>query len=93
MNDESKNAWSTTNGLLGATPNNYGPIVIYSKVGPSKFKKERVCNIYCDHYKIKGHVQEKCYKLVGYPSNYPPGVNKKIRFFLNTGSCHNAHHI
>lgn len=93
MKDEGQKTSSTSTTLLGATPNSYDPVVMYSKAGLSKFRKERQHNLYRDHYKMKGNVREKCYKVVVYPSNHPYGVNEKKKIFPNIGGYHNAHHV
>lgn len=55
MNDKSqKSSAINYTGLLGVAPNIYDPVVMYSKSGSSKFRKERDYNLQCDHCKMRG---------------------------------------
>ena len=31
--------------------------------------------LWCEHRKISGHIKEKCWKIIGYPSNHPASHN------------------
>lgn len=50
--------------------------------GTQRFKKNN--NAFCDYCKMKGHTQDGCFKLIGYPANFKP----KRRFGGN--SAHNV---
>ncbi|KAG8375429.1 hypothetical protein BUALT_Bualt10G0099100 [Buddleja alternifolia] len=53
--------------------------------------------LYCQHCQRTGHVQEKCFKLHGFPANYKPRGEPNSNTFQrnnNSGSGgHMAHHM
>ncbi|KAL1157829.1 hypothetical protein V6Z11_A08G181600 [Gossypium hirsutum] len=44
--------------------------VMYSNLFEVSNSTRRRFNGICDHYKIKGHKKEQCYRLIGFPSDF-----------------------
>lgn len=69
LNNEGQKVISTNSArLLGAAPSSYDPTILYAKTEYQKHKKDY--SIQCDFCKMKGHLKEKCYRLVGYPNTF-----------------------
>ncbi|XP_060170775.1 uncharacterized protein LOC132601727 [Lycium barbarum] len=64
-----------------------------------KFKKATNSEMYCTHCHRKGHIMEKCYRLVGYPTGHklykakPEERDAKPRFYANKRpAAHNVNY-
>lgn len=61
--------------------------------GPSRFKKNY--NLQCDFCKMKGHIKDNCYKLIGYPQdrlkkkNYGNSNGQYSQNKQNSGAAYN----
>lgn len=67
MSDESHKAtMPTSTGLLGDAPSNADSAVMYSKAGPFILKRNKDYTQTCDHCKMKDHMKNNCYNVVGY---------------------------
>ncbi|XP_019254158.1 PREDICTED: uncharacterized protein LOC109232917 [Nicotiana attenuata] len=68
VSDESQKSVAANSGILGANPVGNFEVAMYTRHGTGgqgqRFKKN--FNVRCDYCKMKGHMKENCYKLVGY---------------------------
>ncbi|XP_059295373.1 uncharacterized protein LOC132048692 [Lycium ferocissimum] len=67
--------------------NHFEPSALYLRNGNQtrnqKYKKDY--NLWCDVSKMKGHIRESCYKIVGYPPSF-----KKIKYSIGNGQGNSA---
>lgn len=93
LNDEGQKAITSFSvGLLGTGPTTSSQdeaTPLYSKPGSFFQRVKKDYNVQCDFCKLKGHVKENCYKLVGYPSSF----NKKREILMVEKEEHIKEHI
>ena len=65
-----------------------GPMM--ARRGNSHHRPPRNWNLQCDHYKLKGHTKNVCYRLVGYPPRYKG--KKKDEFSIANNAKKNSTH-
>ncbi|XP_070026237.1 uncharacterized protein [Nicotiana sylvestris] len=68
-----KEITTLTQGILGSSPNStgghYESTTLYSTKPSNRPKYKKNFNLQCEFYKLKGHIKENCYKIVGYPAD------------------------
>ncbi|XP_070032711.1 uncharacterized protein [Nicotiana tomentosiformis] len=74
VSDESQRAVAATSGILGPLPNvhagHYESTTLYSSKPTESQKFRKNYNVPCEFCKLKGHSNENCYKIIGYPPDY-----------------------